>query len=228
MSKNLLDLRFVIKDNNNYSSGIWRIWLTKKGDVYLCTTKMGGIVKYSFHQSGICRHAFTTEYGKPPESEDRAMYKWNRAVIPKKGEGKATRLAWIAFPTDYLSKLNLNDAGNVLEIKSAPSKYATYLEISITSEPKDDILKIWGAGSYHNLVNYTMIDEDKALFISYSYDKWENKDWTMPGIGEVNDLVFSAFDKEETGNPIRMMFGPMPKDGDALILQELGGYAISK
>jgi hypothetical protein len=228
MSKNLLDLRFVIKDNNNYTSSIWRIWLTKKGDIYLCTKGMGGIIKYSFHRSGICRNAFTSEHGKSPKLEDRAVYKWIRAPIPKKGEGKATRLAMLAFPTDHLSKLDLNDTTNVLEIKSAVSKCATYVEICMTSESKDDILKVMGADSSYNLVTYTIIDDDKALYISYHYDLWENEDFTMPGNGEVNDLVFPAFDKEGTGRPIRMISGSEPKDGDALILKEIGGYAVSK
>ena len=41
------------------------------------------------------------------------------------------------------------------------------------------------------------------------------------------NLLFSANDPLNTGRPIRMFFGPMPKDGDALVLQELGGYAIA-
>ena len=38
------------------------------------------------------------------------------------------------------------------------------------------------------------------------------------------DLLFSADDPDDTGRPVRIRFGPQPKDGDALVLQELGGF----
>lgn len=73
---------------------------------------------------------------------------------------------------------------------------------------------------------YVELPTDEALFGSYYHADWENKDLNMPGNGEVANLVFSSRDPCDTGRPIRIRFGPAPSDGDALVLQELGGYPM--
>ena len=41
---------------------------------------MGGIEKFSFHASGICRHAFTEEEGPGDGEMDRVLQRWQREV----------------------------------------------------------------------------------------------------------------------------------------------------
>ncbi len=104
MPKNLYDARLCVRRDDGYVSNLWRLWITREGDVYATTQGMGGIEKYSFHQSGICRSAFTKEHGTPDTMTDRLIFKWKRSDIPPESTGKASRVAWIAFPTSYLSR----------------------------------------------------------------------------------------------------------------------------
>ena len=226
MAKNLADLRFAIRSSIGHVSSVWRLWVTRHGDVYLATRGMAKIEKYSFHKSGICRSSFTKEYGTPTTLTDRAMFKWKRLATPADGEGRASRVAWLGFPTDYLSRQFKSSTEEVVWIEAAPAGGATYVEIAYTFESEESVRKALDEGQERNLVTYVELPGDEALFVDYYHSDWDNKDLKMPGNGEVADLVFSPRDPNNTGRPIRIRLGPAPSDGNALVLQELGGYAV--
>jgi hypothetical protein len=227
MGKNLFDLRFVIEGADGFRSLQWRLWITSTGDVYLTTRQMGGIQKYSFHQSGICRSAFTQEHGAPSTMPDRAMFKWKRTKTPLAGAGGASRVAWIAFPTDFLSRLPAPTAKITL-ISAAPPRDATYLELGYTFESEGVVMSAFQENQ-RRLHSYTKLPSGEAFYVSSYHSDWENKDLhSPPGEGSVfPKLLFSSNDPLNTGRPVRMLFGPIPKDGDALVLQELGGYPFA-
>jgi hypothetical protein len=225
MAKNLHELRFGIRRDDGYISNIWRLWITRPGDVYLATRGTAGIQKYSFHISGICRSAFTKEHGTPPSMSDRALFKWTRGETPCIASGKAMRVAWIAFPTDFLSRTIEKNPKPTTWIPAAPSGGATYLELVYTYEPHSAVIAAF-QNNGRRLVSYTTLPAGDALIFDYYHADWENRDLRVPtSHGSVfPDLLFSANDPRETGKPVRLRFGPPPKDGDALVLQELGGY----
>jgi hypothetical protein len=225
MAKNLADLRFGIKSSPGCVSNVWRLWVTRHGDVYLATRAMAKIDKYSFHKSGICRSAFTNEYGTPKTLTDRATFKWQRLVTPPAGQGKAARVAWVAFPTDYLSR-NADPSVEVSWIEAAPPGGATCVELAFTSESRDFIDTAFGQRQERKCLLYVTLPGDEAALLNYYHSDWENRDLKVPGNGKVADLLFSANDPYETGRPIRIRLGSAPSDGDALVLRELGGYAV--
>lgn len=226
MAKNLADLRFAIRSASGQVSSIWRLWATRHGDVYLATRSMAKIEKYSFHKSGICRSAFTNEHGTPQTMTDRAMFKWKRLATPAAGEGRASLVAWLAFPTDYLSQPSASSVEGVAWIEAAPAGGATYVEFAFTRESQKSIEAAFRKREERKLLAYVELSPDQAFFGSYYHSDWENNDLNMPGNGQVADLVFSPRDPYDTGRPIRIRFGPAPSDGDSLVLQELGGYPI--
>ena len=229
MAKNLFDLRFGIKRADGYVSIIWRLWVTRSNDVYLTTIGMSGVEKYSFHKSGICRNAFTKEHGTPATMKDRAISKWKRTVTPPKFSGRAARVAWIAFPTDYLSKDIQKHRKPITWIPAAPANSATYIELAFTSESKKGILTAFQKNDRH-LVCYVEMSNKEYFILNYYHADWKNRDLRSPASENsiFPDLLFSADDPNERGRPIRIRFGPQPRDGDALILQELGGYKINE
>jgi len=226
MSRNLYNLRFGVKSSDGYVSSLWRLWVTRHGDVYLSVKSHAGVTKYSFHKSGICRSAFTKEHGVPEALSDRAMFKWRRKQTPIQGVNEASRVAWIAFPTDFLSRDVSKERKKVTWIGSAPSSGATHVELAYTAETEQSVRKSFRAQGSRNLVRYVPLSAEEALIVVYYYSLWENKDLTSPASKDsiFPDLVFSANDHENTGRPVRIIFGKQPSDGDALILQELGGY----
>jgi hypothetical protein len=226
MSKNLFDLRLAIRRRDGFISSIWRAWGTTPGDVYLATRSMAGIAKYSFHSSRICRSAFTRETGAPPTLTNRALFKWRRAVTPPAGLGRAVRAAWIAFPTDFLSRPRNLPSRPTTWIPAAPPGAATYLELSYTAEPEDTVRRLVAVVGCRHLVLYQALSHDEAVFVAYWHADWENRDLTIPGDGKVADLLFTANDHLETGRPIRLTIAWPPADGDPVHIKELGGYAI--
>ncbi len=224
MSKNLLDLRFGIRAPNGFVSSAWRTWVTRHGDVYLATRFMARIEKYSFHRSGLCRSAFTNEHGTPKTMNDRAMFKWRRNVTPPAGSGRVARIAWIAFPTDYLSRPKAKERGEITWIDAAPPGNATYIELGFTAESETTVRESFSATGLRGVICYLPLPNEEALLIDYYHSDWKNDDLQVPGDGKAVDLLFSAHDQFDTGRPIRIRFGPMPKDGDAVLIQELGGF----
>ena len=227
MGKNLADLRFGVKRQDGFISSLWRLWATKHGDVYLTSKEMGGIHKYSFHQSGRCRSAFTSEHGAPDTMDDRAIFKWTRNTKPEHGD-KAVRVAWIAFPTDYLSKETEPEKKKVHWIEAAPEGGATYIELAYTSKEENEVRRLLSSNGGRHLLTYTQLPNNESLLVTYYHSDWENKDLTSPaGEGSIfPSLIFSAEDKNNTGRPVRIKFGSQPKDGDPLVLKELGGYKV--
>lgn len=227
MAKNLFDIRFGIKRPDGYTSKIWRLWITRIGDVYLCTKGMGGIIKYSFHKSGICRHAFTKEHGIPNTLTDRATIKWKKADTLPKGNGQASRVAWLSFPTDYLSRDIDVGKKKITWINAAPVGKSTFLEMCYTNEDKESILNAF-QNNGRKLVSFTNLPNNEKFIINYYYHEWDNNDLKSPATdgSTFPDLLFSENDPKDTGRPVRIHGGPSPKDGDSLQITELGGYRI--
>lgn len=227
MSKNILNFRFGVKRSDGYISSVWRLWATRHRDVYLALRSCAGTMKYSFHKSSICRDAFTLEHGVPQNLNDRAMAKWNRSVTPSNIEN-AARVAWLAFPTDFLSRRNDPIKKDVTWIDAAPAGGATYVELAYTSGSEKIVRNLLCAGGNRCLLKYTPLSNDEALILLYYHGDWENNDLKSPAVGDsiFPSLLFSADDPDNTGRPIRIIFGSTPKDGDALVVQELGGYRV--
>ena len=227
MSKNLSNLRFKIRREDGYTSSAWRLWVTTPGDVYLAIKSMAGIEKYSFHRSGICRSAFTKEYGTPSSMNDRVISKWKRLSTPPRGSGQASRVAWLAFPTDYLSRLNEQENKKTLTIPAAPSGGATFLEMAFTAETQNSVLCNLEIAN-RTLVLFTEISSEEAFLVFSYHGEWENSDLqSPPAEGSIfPDLLFSAHDPENTGRPVRIRISSNPKDGDAVLIRELGGYKV--
>src|SRR3569833_2493819 len=161
MGKNLFDLRFVIEGDEGFCSSQWRLWITSPGDVYLTTRSMGGVKKYSFHQSGICRDAFTTEYGVPKTMADRAISRWKRAQTPLAGGGGASSVALIAFTTDFLSR-STTQTKKTNKKNTAQTGGATNLEKAFTFESEAFVLSAF-QGNHRRLHSYTMLPSGESF-----------------------------------------------------------------
>jgi hypothetical protein len=224
MAKNLADLRFGIQDSLGMRSCIWRLWVTQSGDVYLANRTMAGIDKYSFHQSGICRSAFTSEHGIPSAMTDRAIFKWRRASTPAVGDEGIAQVAVFSFPTDYLSRPTNQNTDGVTWITAAQAGRSTCVEFAFTSESRNTVETALCMREGHGLLLYSMLPSGEAFFVDAYFIDWGNGDLTMPGNGATADIIYSSCDPLNTGRPIRIRFGSAPSDGGALMIQELGGY----
>ena len=228
MSNNyLLDLRFGVKRADGYVSDIWRASTTRLGDFHLGTSSIAGVEEYRFNKSGLCRSAHTGANGAPAALRDRAGFRWRRAATPARGSGRASRVAWIAFPTDYLSRPTVEDDGEILWIDAAPGCGATYVEFAYAAEPEEGIRGVLEIMQDRTLVRCAALPNGENLVIFCYHADWENKDLRVPGHGVVADVLFSAADPLASGRPLRHRLGPAPKDGEAVLLLEMGGVAVT-
>jgi hypothetical protein len=227
MSDSLLDLRFGVRRADGYVSDVWRASTTRRGDFHLGTRSITGIEQYRFDQSGMCRSAHTGTEGAPAALRDRAGFKWRRAPTPGRGSGRAARVAWIAFPTDYLSRPGAEDDGDVLWIDAAPACGATYVEFAYAAEPEQGMRVVLDLMQDRTLVRCAALPRGETLFVFCYHADWENKDLRVSGNGLVADVLFSAADPLGSGRPLRHRFGPVPRDEEAVLLLEMGGAAVT-
>ena len=227
MSNYLLDLSFGVKRSDGYVSDIWRASTTRLGDLLLGTRSITGVENYSFNRSGMCRSAHSGAEGTPAALRDRAGFRWRRAATPPRGSGRAARAAWIAIPTDYLSRPSVEDDGEILWIDAAPACGATYVEFAYAAEPERGIRGVIEIVQDRTLVRCATLPNGETLVIFCYHADWENRDFRVPGNGLVADVLFSADDPLDTGRPLRHRFGPVPKDQEAVLLLEMGGAAVT-
>jgi hypothetical protein len=227
MSNLLLDLSFGVKRPDGYVSDIWRVSTTALGDFHLGTSSIGGVEQYRFNNSGMCRSSHTGAEGAPAALRDRAGFKWRRAATPARGSGRAARVAWLAFPTDYLSRPTMEDAGEILWIAAAPARGATYVEFAYAAQPEQGIRGVLDVMQDRTVVRCAALPRGETLVIFCYHADWENKDLRVPGNGIVADILFSADDPLASGRPLRHRFGPAPRDEEAVLLLEMGGVAVT-
>lgn len=227
MSNLLLDLSFGIKRPDGYVSDIWRASTTRLGDFRLATSSIAGVEEYRFNKSGMCRSAHSGGDELPAALHDRAGFRWRRAATPPRGSGRAARVAWIAFPTDYLSRPTVEDAGDIFWIAAAPACGATYVEFAYAAEPEQGIRGVLDVMQDRTLVRCAALPSGETLVIFCYHADWDNKDLRVPGNGIAADILFSAEDPLASGRPLRHRFGPAPKDEEAVLLLEMGGAAVT-
>lgn len=204
MGKNVLDARFGAKKGSQVSL-IWRLWATKHGDIYL--KSIGSIPsKFSFHKSGICRDAFTSESRiKPNGQDDRALRKWFRAQPPPKGLKKIVSLAYIQIPTDYLSRETTVYPKKVDWIATCKHSSSLVFFLFLTNEPEQVVMKeIREASRPATLLKFATFKSGVSVVLAYFFREWKNEEITLGGEGRVNDIIISHEDPLSVGRPIRV------------------------
>jgi hypothetical protein len=227
MPSKKLDIRFIVGALGGAHSSIWRAW-SQKNDVYAGYRSLAGVEKISFHRSGVCRKAFTKEFGAPKGLDDRLTQRWRRAPTPVQGEGKGSLVLTIAFPTDYLSTTELSTPSKpLLPIPAAPTGHARCVDLFFTRESEENVIRLFGQNS-RSLHVYVELPSGEAFAIASYATEWRGNPVKVPASQhEESDLVFHRADPDETGRPIRLTMFSSPGDNDPLFCQELGGYRVA-
>lgn len=225
MSFPRLNVRLIVGAPNGPRSSVWRVW-SQRNDVYLATLSLGGVKKFSFHESGRCRDAFTEKHGPPANLEDRATMKWWRAVTPEPdGTGRASCVLQVGIPTDMLSTALGKPLKPATWVDPAPSGMATVLEMFFTREPEASLHSALLARGIRKVVAFTKLPNGESFGVVRRHSTWAGDQLGMPASHhEIRDFIFSKDDPNKTGLPIRMVMFLPPKDGDSIVGWEYGGY----
>jgi hypothetical protein len=186
-----------------------------------------GMEKLSFHQSGICRKAFTSEQGIPQGEVDRATLKWRRVATERQGMHRFSRVLSIECPTDFLSKLDETTDKPIVWIPPAPVSMTTFVEMGFTRE---DCLAIqWQlAGSgLRRLTGFLPLPNGENFVVLAGYGRTRTDNLLVPASHhQSKHLMFSRVDPQCIGRPSRLSLYNLTKEKQMLLVQELGGYPI--
>lgn len=222
-----LNIRVAVGSAIGPKSSVWRFW-SNKDDIYAAHRSMAHIDKISFHASGICRCAFTAEYGTPPTLSDRAMTKWRRLPTPPLGEGKGSCVLTVIVPTILLSATTKPaPTKSVVWLTPRSLTSATVLELFFTAEPEASVQEEFARRGERQVVTYFQLPSRQAICIAVSHSEWGQEDLCMPASGhESQHLIVSSSDPYRSGRPYRLTIFKTPKDGDALLCHEFGAYKV--
>lgn len=223
MSKNAADLSFRITSPLGLFSGEWRLWATRHSDVYLASREQAKDLKVSFHQSGVCRYAYTKEANVPAVLPDRLMTRWRRPPPQQRGSNLYTRLAWLAFPTDYLSRGKVAPRLGSKHVPAAPFGQATYVEVCLSPDSLEHIRGALPNRSDLRVELHAPLGSGESLWVFSYHGEWQGEDFRVPASHGLTGYRFSRIETEQPHRPIRFTMLPPPKDGEALQITEFGG-----
>jgi hypothetical protein len=83
-----LSIRVAVGNAAGRHSMVWSVFSTKN-EVYAAHLTRGGIEKFSFHSSRICRRAYVDTRPLPPTMGDRVLHRWTRAETLPAGQSQA-------------------------------------------------------------------------------------------------------------------------------------------
>jgi hypothetical protein len=201
-------------------SNVWRI-STRKSEVYL-TFGETKAEKFSFHSSGICRHAFTAEFGAPSGMNDRVMTRWKRAPIPPPNIQKAASVLEVAFPSDFLSTAFPEVHEEVHWLPAAPEGHSTHMEFLFSSDPPQTVQPLVERGQ-RDLVVAFILENGTWFYILNFLSPFKGQEIRLPSAGKRSfDLVIARRDSMNSGRPVRVLLMNNPADGDKMVVWEYG------
>jgi hypothetical protein len=146
-------------------------------------------------------------------------------ATPDRGLGQGSCVLRAAFPTDYLSAPNELPSKPVTWIPAARAGMATVIEMFFTHETEDTVREKFAKIEEKDLINSHCLQNGELFAIASCALDWKTRDIVVPSSHhEKADLVFSQHDPANTGKPIRLTMYNNTQDGDAMMIQELGGY----
>lgn len=224
-SRRSVDFSFGIGEPRTRQSSVWRVW-NNRSDLYVAGRKMGHIFKLSLHESsqylfwGITReHAVKHLNGK------RGLRKWKRSPVPPSGLGRASRLASILFPTDYLGP-DRSDYHGIHWIPTALPGLAIQVDLLLTLESRQTIENAF-TNNGRRLEEYVRLPNGQAFAaVSSIGSEWRNRDLLLRGGPDFSNVAFLARDPKGADRSVIYAHMPPPKDGDCHMVIELWGNPV--
>jgi hypothetical protein len=201
-------------------SNVWRV-SARKSEVYL-TVGETKAEKFSFHSSGICRHAFTAEFGTPSGMNDRVMTRWKRAPIPPPNVEKAASVLEVAFPTDFLSTAFPDVNQEVHWLPAAPEGNSAHLDFLFSADPPQTVQPLVARGKGRLIAVFSL--ENRNWFYVVGFESsFRGQEMRLPSAGKRGfDLVTARRDATNSGRPVRVLVMSNPADGDKMVAWEYG------
>lgn len=225
-SKNIkVNCRIAVGDVNRPRSSVWR-GFSNGDDVYLTTSGMAGIQKFSFHRSGICRCAYTKEEGAAEGETDRVLHRWKREAPVS--AGKILQVLTARFPSDYLSTALPAERKAVEWIPPAPAGSATCVDFAFSGAGEEMTRKM-AETTGRTIVSFTDLPSGEAFVLTWFHAPWHRESFVVPGLfGQPGQYVISKSDPFGSGRPTRFTWFIEPtNEWPIMTVDEFGTYSAT-
>jgi hypothetical protein len=167
-------VRFAIGSPDGLTSNAWRVWTSKRGDIYAACRDNFKEAKVSLHASGRWRMGFTTEaVGKSSHllssDENRAWEVWDKPAETLPGLIIALHLV---FPTSELAVRpdlrRLPEWKGVVFIEAAPPGTGVLVLVTLFVTTGDPDLRPSGGGPSFRLASLDIGENRRAQLVAYA------------------------------------------------------------
>lgn len=204
-------VRFAIGQPGLRSS-VWRVWAGRKSsDVYIAAREAAGVQKFSLHESGRWRYAYTSEaVGEQiPEDVDRAIDKWDRRDFDEAGRLPAVAIE--ARAKDLCVVPNDGAPSTVRWIAPESEDSYTSIRISIIKPDTGFRFPIGGA-----LIDGIRLVNDWFVLIVAATETGHGEKWVE--LEEIRDRVVAANPMvREVEAPRLVIFGNHDETGIRMV-----------
>jgi hypothetical protein len=224
-----MEIGFAVGSVSGPRSSVWLVRADPKGDVYVEETGTIDDVKYSLHQSGLCRNAVTKKRARASGLVgDRLIERWKRPTPEDAKYPEAVRPLLLQFPANHLSTTHGLPSMPDQWIPAAPAGEATVVEFIFTAQLPAEVTGAFEAGGQRKpLVIWRLKQETFAL--AYHHIPCPDEELLVPAEGGPGtDRFFSASDPKKTGKPLRLAIKWFSPDREVLNISELGGYEVPR
>lgn len=197
--------------------------VSQKNDIYV-SHEDDSTSKLSFHESGICRSAFTSEYGVPVTMGDRVMSKWLRADVPPAGSGRACLLLRIWIATDFLSTNRVRPTKRVCWIPAASIGSGRVIYLVLTKYDEQELVSAIGLNE--SLIAYKRLPNGDAAAVWSAVVDGSEKDFAVVTNHQSPKRQLLISSNDTSARPVHFISGNRPKDHDAKELWEFSGSYV--
>jgi hypothetical protein len=217
-----LSIRVAVGNAAGRHSMVWSVFSTKN-EVYAAHRTRGGIEKFSFHSSRICRRAYVDTRPLPPTMGDRVLHRWTRAETLPAGQSQAVAVLTVFFPEAHLSPDLPRSAKKVLWLPPPMPSEARFLQVLFTREKKEDVRAMFEK-SGHLFVAYHSLPNGESIAIRSWANEFERRDLIVEaGHGVPRDLVLPSGFENGVKRPVAFT---TYSQVDEMRCLELSGYWV--
>jgi hypothetical protein len=216
-------LRVAIGEATNRRSNLWRV-AVRKSDIYVST---GGAApaKFSFHESGICRDAFTSQFGVPPGMQDRVITRWQRGEIRPPNSNRACSVLEIIIPTDFLSVGLDVPPKQISWVDTAPVGRSTSIEMFFSADAPPVVESLLQQHGARKPIAGLRLDNGFWFYLTSHEIAFAGQTMRIPATGNRKfDFLITRETIPSSTRSTRILQMNTPGDGDKMVAWEYGAY----
>lgn len=223
------DFRFLVGAENKRLSSIYKLKV-RKGSAYLMAQQMGGIIKASFHDGGVCTFGFTSEYwNKNFIGQRENSARWKRP--PCSRDLPIVMLGAIRFQSSNL-KAEHDYVPRAREYLLRPPSKGQAVELQFLALIRD-MPEIWALMmGQRSISRLRLSKKEDLLVVARAIPEVPNKQSILDRMNSPGPRLEGNWvrdiPKGATIEDLHITTSNKPNDGQPLLMEELSGAKFTR